>query len=344
MKRHVFTLILALALWLLPGCTPGPFVPAKEVADLSATISVTRMVMPTATPLPTLQPRPSYIHNTQPAAASTLSWYEYTNGEDASTMGEDASTICVGFDEGALIFEFREGGFIAPGVNFAYEDLASHVSLVVNSRKFPYPSEFEQVTTLTRVVDGDGNVIASYGGPATACWQVELDPGTHEAEFQFWHTSSVVETYRWNFALLDVTPEPSPILIPALTPTPLPISWPIPSPQPLPAFILAVAPQPAVTLSSAQFNNELCTTVELPLTGWGDALDSTLFKLNAIQLVGTIRESQTFTIGEPRYTAQYTLCQLGVVLIPGTYEALFQMETPSGELLQYHWFFTLTEP
>jgi hypothetical protein len=350
--RLILSFVVTTLVVFLVSCTPGPLVPA----DLSATISVTRPVMPTATPLPTLQSPPSYILNTKPAAASTLSWDEYTSGEDASA-------ICVEFDEGALIFKFREGGFIAPDENFAYEDLASHVSLVVNGRKILYLSELFQVTTLTQVMDEDGNVLASYGGPATACWHVELDPGTHEAEFQFWHTSSVVESYRWYFALTEGTPEPSPTPVPTATPAPLPTIWPLPTAEPMPNSIYQVYPEPAAVLtlqtehppvaSEIVFRNEICVGVNIPSLSWlRPGVWSITLNGTKFDEPGRLAFIDEYLVAdEPEETAEAEE-KVGTIepcweltgLQPGSYEASFQMETPSGALRQYRWFFTLTEP
>lgn len=356
-------------IWLvvLVGCTPGPLMPAGS----SATINVTRPVVVTAEatatpavsptptvltdsvtaamPLPTLQPPPAFIKSTNPAASSSTWWPEYSSDSNKSML-------CVDFTADELV---------ESGDNFTSEDIFERVSLLVNGESHFDYAEMEEVSVLHQMHDSAGNVIASWGGPYSFCWRAELSPGTHQAEFQFRQTSGTVQSYHWQFILTEGTPEPSPT---PTTPTPtatlasLPTIWPLPTAEPMPDTIYRVYPEPASILtlptkhrflaSEALFTNEICVGVNIPSLTWLEpgvwsiTLNGT--KFNEPSRLALIDEY--LATNEPEETAEarertgaIDPCWEQTGLEPGTYEALFEMTTPSGELLQYRWFFTLTE-
>jgi hypothetical protein len=201
MKRYLLTLCLCLVLALFIGCTPGPLVPA----DLSAPISVTRMATPTATPLPTLQPRPPYILSEAPAAAAVVGWNDYANAPNPSM-------ICV---------ELTLATVVEPGDHLMRHEIVERTTLFVNgeqANKYPEPRKYTTVVngevvvldsillveTVGQIVDSDGQVIASWEGEEDDyCWLAELLPGTHQAEFQFRQTSGTIHSYRWYFTLTE---------------------------------------------------------------------------------------------------------------------------------------------
>jgi hypothetical protein len=203
--RFILSFVVTALAVFLAACTPGPLVPAEEAADLSATISVTRIVTPTETPLPPLQPHPDYIVSTKPAAATVIEWNEYASDPNASM-------ICV---------ELSLATLVEPGDHFIQNEIAERTTLFVNDKQsdeYPKPREhtiviegeevvlddYHELYTFSQVVDRDGQVIASWEGEGLLnCWLAELLPGTHEAEFQFRQTSGTVQSYRWFFTLME---------------------------------------------------------------------------------------------------------------------------------------------
>jgi hypothetical protein len=87
------------------------------------------------------------------------------------------------------------------GDYFDHQAAVSRTSLFVDGEGAGRWHEYGAAEPLMQWVDPSGKVLASWSGPYTVCWQVNLAPNKHEAEFQFRQTSGTVQSYRWFFDL-----------------------------------------------------------------------------------------------------------------------------------------------
>jgi hypothetical protein len=339
--RFILSFVVTTLVGFLAACTPGPLVPA----DLSATISVTRMITPMATaePLSTppadTQQLPTYLLSTDPPA-----------GGSTPRRLLDESQVCVRFDT---------AGLLEQGEQLTDAQVIERISLLVNGEQAEGLNSF----TASYVLDDAGNVKATGNGLYNACWHVELRTKAHQAEFQFRQTSGTIQSYHWQFTVVPPTPIPTPTPMPTVLP--LPLTGPLPTAEPLPGPIYDVYPPPAavlplraeagMTTPEPVYKKRICVGVSsTPTSVWLERVPFNNLTLNGTPLgnVEMFRVTIEYSIaGDVEDTSQFggsaggvELCWEPVVLVAGTYEAVFQIEGTSGRLLQYRWFFTLTEP
>lgn len=216
---QLFAMVILLQL-LLCGCG---FIGDGDIVESSMDMPVEA----TWTPLPTLQPRPSFVKAVSPpeSASIPLEVYQYKH-PDIEVIGspkpDDAwiygykSQICADIDLGMLV---QAGDDLS-----ANAATAKRFHLIVDDVETP--AEYVGgIGGAVLVIDNSTDPPTSWEHYSDFCWYVPLGVGIHKVVLRFQQTSGDFQEYAWQFALTDVMPlhMPTPTTTPAGTPVPLPI-------------------------------------------------------------------------------------------------------------------------
>jgi hypothetical protein len=219
-------------------------------------------------------------------------------------------------------------------------------------------------------VHEDDEAIAEFDVHYSFCWHAPVESGIHDVSFKFRQTSGTVREYKWQFSTTADSPPQVPTATPAGTPAPMPINLPLPTSEPWPDFLTELWPEPAVVISVEDLEHQVCIGLDRGLLFGDEPCDEQYFEEHLqVTLNGTpiehIRAEQaqdavtgttrlekmpvmsdeiTFTIGEsPSCLPPLKRCWLEIEILPGMYQGVIQFTRPSGEVLEYSWFFALTD-
>jgi hypothetical protein len=186
-----------------------------------------RIEYPTLQPIviqnlsPTLMPTAKYLEqNPLPTPEYATHFTRITN-----YSGFVESGYC------AVVFGINEVPLGERGYNAEQFDQHLSTSIHISIDNIPVPDGNVDIVngiTFQGVLDEDGRIVGSVGGPLDVCAYVtSLAPGLHLATVQFTTAGGTSYSYTWTFLMDDRTPPPTPlsglptpVVLPSFNPSP----------------------------------------------------------------------------------------------------------------------------